>query len=179
MIIFSRKKNESIVINDDIIVVVVEIRGDKVRLGIEAPKEVPTTRREVFDAIHQDDTMEPRSEDPMKRSGKPCSKCGQSPLVRVIWRKGKLSEKNLDKIRAGAAILGPQGEKGPKRVCLKCNPEWSEVHELAVKSHELQIKENEATETVNQCRKEQKGVRRRLAALSKKLLRGVKGRRGC
>ena len=45
------KKNESIVINDDITVVVVEIRGDKVRLGIEAPKEVPVHRREVYDAI--------------------------------------------------------------------------------------------------------------------------------
>ena len=51
MLVLSRKKNESIVINDDITVVVVEIRGDKVRLGIEAPKEVPVHRREVYDAI--------------------------------------------------------------------------------------------------------------------------------
>jgi hypothetical protein len=40
MLVLSRKKNESIVINDDITIVVVEIRGDKVRLGVEAPKEV-------------------------------------------------------------------------------------------------------------------------------------------
>lgn len=51
MLVLSRKKNESIVINDDITIVVVEIRGDKVRLGVEAPKEVPVHRREVFDAI--------------------------------------------------------------------------------------------------------------------------------
>ena len=51
MLVLSRKKNESIVINDDITIVVVEIRGDKVRLGIEAPKEVPVHRREVYDAI--------------------------------------------------------------------------------------------------------------------------------
>ena len=51
MLVLSRKKNESIVINDDISIVVVEIRGDKVRLGIEAPKEVPVHRREVYDAI--------------------------------------------------------------------------------------------------------------------------------
>ena len=38
-------------INDDISIVVVEIRGDKVRLGVEAPKEVPVHRREVYDAI--------------------------------------------------------------------------------------------------------------------------------
>ena len=56
MLVLSRKKNESIVINDDITIVVVEIRGDKVRLGVEAPKEVPVHRREVFDAIHRNDS---------------------------------------------------------------------------------------------------------------------------
>ena len=55
MLVLSRKKNESIVINDDITIVVVEIRGDKVRLGIEAPKEVPVHRREVFEAIHRNE----------------------------------------------------------------------------------------------------------------------------
>ena len=53
MLVLSRKKNESIVINDDTTIVVVEIRGDKVRLGVEAPKEVPVHRREVFDASHE------------------------------------------------------------------------------------------------------------------------------
>jgi carbon storage regulator len=53
MIVISRKKNESIVIGDDITIVVVEIREDKVRLGIEAPKEVPCYRREVYDAVVQ------------------------------------------------------------------------------------------------------------------------------
>ena len=46
MLVLSRKKNESIVINNDITIVVVEIRGDKVRLGVEAPKEVPVHRRD-------------------------------------------------------------------------------------------------------------------------------------
>lgn len=53
MLVLSRKKNESIVINDDITIVVVDIRGDKVRLGVEAPKEVPVHRREVFEAIRR------------------------------------------------------------------------------------------------------------------------------
>jgi carbon storage regulator len=53
MLVLSRKKNESIVINNDITIVVVEIRGDKVRLGVEAPKMVPVHRREVFDAINR------------------------------------------------------------------------------------------------------------------------------
>jgi carbon storage regulator len=55
MLVLSRKKNESIVINNDITVTVVEIRGDKVRLGIVAPKEVPVHRHEVWEAIHQKD----------------------------------------------------------------------------------------------------------------------------
>jgi carbon storage regulator len=59
MIVLSRKKNESIVINNDVTVTVVEIRGDKVRLGIVAPKEVPVHRQEVFDAIHGKDPGDP------------------------------------------------------------------------------------------------------------------------
>jgi len=55
MLVLSRKKNESIIINDEITIVVVEIRGDKVRLGVEAPKEVPVHRREVYDAIRRNE----------------------------------------------------------------------------------------------------------------------------
>lgn len=51
MLVLSRKKNESIVVNDSIVITVVEIRGDKVRLGIEAPREVPIHRSEVHAAI--------------------------------------------------------------------------------------------------------------------------------
>jgi carbon storage regulator len=53
MLVLSRKKNESIVINDNITITVVEIRGDKVRLGVEAPKEVPVHRNEVYEAIRR------------------------------------------------------------------------------------------------------------------------------
>jgi carbon storage regulator len=52
MLVLSRKKNESIVINNDIVITIVEIRGDKVRLGIVAPKDVPVHREEVYEAIH-------------------------------------------------------------------------------------------------------------------------------
>lgn len=51
MLVLSRKKNESIIINDNIRIVVVEVQGDKVRLGIEAPKDIPVHRQEVQEAI--------------------------------------------------------------------------------------------------------------------------------
>ena len=51
MLVLSRKRSESIVINENIVITVVEVRGDKVRLGIEAPREVPIHRSEVHDAI--------------------------------------------------------------------------------------------------------------------------------
>ena len=54
MLVLSRKKNESIVIHGNIVVTIVEVRGDKVRLGIEAPKEVPIHRSEVFAAIQSE-----------------------------------------------------------------------------------------------------------------------------
>lgn len=58
MLVLSRKKDESIVINNDITIVVVEIRGDKVRLGVEAPKEVPVHRREVYEAIARGEPLD-------------------------------------------------------------------------------------------------------------------------
>lgn len=53
MLVLSRKKNESIVIDDRITVTVVEIRGDKVRLGIEAPKDVSVHRSEIHEMIRR------------------------------------------------------------------------------------------------------------------------------
>ncbi len=51
MLVLSRKRNESILIGDNIEVVVIGIDGDKVRIGIVAPRSVPVHRQEVFDAI--------------------------------------------------------------------------------------------------------------------------------
>lgn len=51
MLVLSRKRDESIIIGHDIVVTVIDIRGDKVRLGISAPSEVPVHRKEVYEAI--------------------------------------------------------------------------------------------------------------------------------
>lgn len=58
MLVLSRKSNESIIINNNITVTVVEIRGDKVRLGIVAPKDIPVHRQEVYDLIHGEGATE-------------------------------------------------------------------------------------------------------------------------
>ena len=65
MLVLSRKKNESIVIDNNITITVVEIRGDKVRLGIVAPKEVPVHRQEVYDMIHANKPAESAPQPPV------------------------------------------------------------------------------------------------------------------
>jgi carbon storage regulator len=53
MLVLSRKVGEVIVVGDDVRITVIEVRGDKVRLGIVAPRAVPVHRLEVYDAIKQ------------------------------------------------------------------------------------------------------------------------------
>jgi carbon storage regulator len=51
MLVLSRQKNESIMIGDDVEITIVDVKGDKVRLGITAPKTISVHRREIYDAI--------------------------------------------------------------------------------------------------------------------------------
>ena len=52
MLVLGRKKDESIVIGDDIEIIITDVRGDNVRVGIEAPRQVPVHRKEVYERIH-------------------------------------------------------------------------------------------------------------------------------
>ena len=54
MLVLSRHRDESIMIGDDVVVTIVDIRGDKVRLGIDAPQDIPVHRREVYEAIQRE-----------------------------------------------------------------------------------------------------------------------------
>jgi carbon storage regulator len=62
MLVLSRQRDESIIIGDNVVVTVVDIRGDKVRLGIEAPKEVPVHRQEVYEAIRRENQRTARND---------------------------------------------------------------------------------------------------------------------
>ncbi|NJL31864.1 MAG: carbon storage regulator CsrA [Phycisphaerales bacterium] len=60
MLVLSRQRDEAIMIGDEIEITVVDIRGDKVRLGIAAPRSVQVHRKEVFDAIRRENTAASR-----------------------------------------------------------------------------------------------------------------------
>ena len=54
MLVLSRQRDESIMIGNDVEITIVDVRGDKVRLGITAPKSIPVHRREIYDAIQRE-----------------------------------------------------------------------------------------------------------------------------
>ena len=54
MLVLSRQKDQSIIIGDDVEITIVDVRGDKVRLGITAPKSISVHRKEVYEAIQKE-----------------------------------------------------------------------------------------------------------------------------
>lgn len=73
MLVLSRQRDETIMIGDDIQITVVDIRGDKVRVGIVAPIEIPVHRKEVYDAIQRENRKAAKLalEDVQEAGGKP------------------------------------------------------------------------------------------------------------
>lgn len=114
MLVLSRQRDETIMIGDDIEITVVDIRGDKVRLGINAPARVAVHRKEVYEAIRRENeqaarsmTLEPQ-ELPDLRRASPAS--GVAPG-------GKLAPDRVRTLRASGAPPGgadaPGGAAGP------------------------------------------------------------------
>ena len=62
MLVLSRQRDESIMIGDDVEITIVDVRGDKVRLGITAPKKIPVHRREIYDAIQREKLAEKQAQ---------------------------------------------------------------------------------------------------------------------
>ncbi len=83
MLVLSRQRDESIVIGEDVSITIVDIRGDKVRLGIDVPKSVQVHRKEVFDAIRRENrsAAQMRPED-------------------IAMAKGKLSDEQMAQLRS-------------------------------------------------------------------------------
>jgi carbon storage regulator len=77
MLVLSRQRDESIMIGDNIVITIVDIRGDKVRLGINAPTEIPVHRQEVYEAIQRENLRASRLEPKDTRGmGKPDQRGG-------------------------------------------------------------------------------------------------------
>ena len=85
MLVLSRQRDESIMIGDDVEIIIVDVRGDKVRLGITAPKSIPVHRREIYDAIQREKAEkkepqeQPAKEPQAKNEEKPQEKQEQEP----------------------------------------------------------------------------------------------------
>ena len=85
MLVLSRQRDESIIIGDNIIITIVDIRGDKVRLGIEAPTEIPVHRQEVYEAIQRENAKGNGEGTPVRRADhkdKRCSKISPDERAR-------------------------------------------------------------------------------------------------
>lgn len=103
MLVLSRSQDESIVINDDIKVTIIQIRGDKVRLGTEFPKGCSVHRQEVYDAIRgNEDTAN-------KRKTVSIPKCGTEALEKIC---SQIDSSPSDTGQIIAAVLEAVAEKG-------------------------------------------------------------------
>jgi carbon storage regulator len=80
MLVLSRQRDQTIMIGDDIEITVVDIRGDKVRLGINAPSEIPVHRKEVYEAIKRENraAASVKPEDIANVAGTPVNHSGSS-----------------------------------------------------------------------------------------------------
>ena len=70
MLVLSRQRDESIMIGDDVEIIIVDVRGDKVRLGITAPKSIPVHRREIYDAIQREKNENKEPKEPQEKKSK-------------------------------------------------------------------------------------------------------------
>lgn len=118
MLVLSRQRDETIMIGDDIEITVVDIRGDKVRLGINAPARVAVHRKEVYEAIRKENEHAARSmtEGPLELPDLRRAASGSGPLGPIpasgVMPGGKLAPDRVRALRASAAPPGAPGSPG-------------------------------------------------------------------
>lgn len=89
MLVLSRQRDESIMIGDDVEITIVDVRGDKVRLGITAPKHIPVHRREIYDAIQREKAQKAAEGQPLGPSGDGEAPAAEEPLRRKAGKSEK------------------------------------------------------------------------------------------
>ena len=104
MLVISRKQNEAIVVNGNIEIEVVEIRGDKVRIGIRVPAEMAVHRREVFEALQRMDDVPARGSVDAARP----QVTSPPESIPLAPRHAQLLDRLRDQLR-------PAGDEGPSR----------------------------------------------------------------
>jgi carbon storage regulator len=83
MLVLSRQKDESIMIGDEVEITIVDVRGDKVRLGITAPKSIPVHRREIYDAIQREKAQQANGQLQTGSNNESAEKTGDSARPRT------------------------------------------------------------------------------------------------
>lgn len=93
MLVLSRQRDESIMIGDDVEITIVDVRGDKVRLGITAPKKIPVHRREIYDAIQREKAEKAQAEAPTEASEEQVEKA-EEPTQKAAGKPEKTPQKH-------------------------------------------------------------------------------------
>jgi carbon storage regulator len=111
MLVLSRQRDETIMIGDEIEITVVDIRGDKIRLGISAPARIAVHRKEVYEAIGREN----REAAAAAAGADPSSIAGsiKPGPVRVRTKKSIVGRASLATPVAGAAVAGSAGPESP------------------------------------------------------------------
>lgn len=92
MLVLSRQRDESIMIGDEVEITIVDVRGDKVRLGITAPKHIPVHRREIYDAIQREKAQKADGEVKVHTDSEPAEKA-QEPVRKKAEKTERASHK--------------------------------------------------------------------------------------
>ena len=124
MLVLSRQRDETIMIGDDIEVTVVDIRGDKVRLGISAPKEIAVHRKEVYEAIKRENRaaaeVKLKPEDIQRSSQKsdlnrPTATKLRNPSkpIESFLKSRPFGSRKKKIVKAGESLVQPRGQRMP------------------------------------------------------------------
>ncbi len=122
MLVLSRRKDETIMIGDDIEITIVDVRGDTVRLGIQAPRSVSVHRKEIYNAI-QAENIAAATENTADQSAVgglgQLLKGGDGQGISPLSGLGKLSGSFKGNLGGGLNKLGPQKSSSTKKISIR------------------------------------------------------------